>query len=115
MALRYRIASPICVGVPGVALVGMALDFPNPPYVYLAALHLLANAASYAGSRIPRCAWPKWGMLAVSLLFWMVWCVKVRAGETSGYDLALTWFFPILMAFSLLYMGLSVWPLLRQQ
>jgi hypothetical protein len=117
MGLQYGRASPICVGVLGASLVGLALGFPDPAFPPLAALLLLASAAASVANRIPRSRWLAWGVLVVTLSFWSLWATKVRAplllGELPGPERALPWLLPGLALFALVYTGTAVWAVLR--
>jgi hypothetical protein len=113
MGLRYKVAAPLCVGVLGASMVGMALGFPDPSFPYVAVILLLANAASYAARGIPGCRWLSWAVLILTMFFWLLWATKVRtpllSGEVLGPELALPWLLPALALFAVTYLAIFVW------
>lgn len=115
--LRFRAATPVSVAVLGASVLGLVLVFPSPFFPYLPALLFVANVAAYLALRIPRCRWLLGVVFMVTLFFWLMWTVKVRAplldGEVPSAELALPWLLPFVAGFALLYVLMALASALR--
>lgn len=115
--LRFRAATPVSVAVLGASVLGLVLVFPSPFFPYLPALLFVANVAAYLALRIPRCRWLLGVVFMLTLFFWLMWTVKVRApllnGEAPPSELALPWLLPSVAGFALLYVLMALTSALR--
>lgn len=111
LGLRHSVPTLIGMGTLGASAVAVAAGFPNPVFPLAAVLLLLANIAVCVRSRLPHCDWIAWGMLAITLIFWFTWTVKLATvlnrGEDPAPTLAQSWFLPVLIAFVVCYVYLS--------
>ncbi len=118
LALRFHAALPLWVGVVGVALTGLAIDYPELDFPRVAGLLLLANGAAYFGIRIPRGRGVVWVTLTATLFFWSVWTAKVRhyllRDATAEPGLAVSWFLPAVAVFAAGYAAMVVWSVIRE-
>lgn len=105
--LRFRAYGPMSIAVPGITIVAMSLNFPDPDFLYLAAVLSLGVVAAYAVTMDPRTRWLVWCMFALSIFFWMWWTIKLRAPllrhEPVNASAWQNWFLPILGGSLLLY------------
>lgn len=117
LGLRYSIPTAVMVGTIGACGVGLALEFPNPYFACLAALLLLGSLVSQFARKLHECGWLRWGVLLITLLFWVLWTTKVRAeisrGRTPPPQMDLTWMFFCLAAFMAFYVGAVIRAVLR--
>lgn len=98
---------PMSIALPGITLVAMSLNFPDPQFVYLAAVLALGAVAAYGVTSDPRTRWLVWCVLALSIFFWMWWTIKLRAPllrhEPVNASAWQQWFLPVLGGSVLLY------------
>ncbi|RME37631.1 MAG: DUF2339 domain-containing protein, partial [Deltaproteobacteria bacterium] len=110
IGFRYKVSLPVIVGTIGMCLSGMAIDYPTPLFSYLTPLMLMANGLALLATRLKRCSWLRWFVLAMTMLVMQVWSFKLGLFLVSGRDmsgpLAMSWFFPILIVYALAF-GLS--------
>ncbi|RMF45143.1 MAG: DUF2339 domain-containing protein [Deltaproteobacteria bacterium] len=110
IGFRYKVSLPVIVGTIGMCLSGMAIDYPTPLFSYLTPLMLMANGLALLATRLKRCSWLRWFVLAMTMLVMQVWSFKLGLFLVSGHDmsgpLAMSWFFPVLIVYALAF-GLS--------
>jgi hypothetical protein len=110
LGLRFVIPTAVTIGALGAGAVGLALEFPNPHFVWLAALILLANFLAHYARRISECAWLRWATLLMTLFFWSLWTTKLRAeflhGRTPAPEMGLDWLAASLALFMIAYVAL---------
>ncbi|PLY06021.1 MAG: hypothetical protein C0624_04605, partial [Desulfuromonas sp.] len=89
----YRVAVPVYVGTVGMALAGVALDFPAPVFPYLLVLLLIANLIGTIATQLQRCSWLRWMLLAITVFMMQVWGFRLGFEQSAGqgtipFDLA---------------------------
>lgn len=111
--LRFGGVRLLNIALPGLAMTGIALDFPDPSFLQLAALVALANVVSHALAWNPKARSLGWSMFTITMFFWFVWTVKIRVAlskdEPFAADLTASWFLPILALFAAGYLIAVVW------
>ncbi len=109
---RYKLALPVFVGTLGMCFAGVALDFPNPIFPYLFILLLAANVLGTFATRLQRCSWLRWLLLAVTLFMMLVWGFRLGIFLTklppSQLPFSVAGFFPTVLFFGLAYMSIAV-------
>lgn len=106
MSHRFQVALPVFVGTLGMSLAGVALDFPSPVFPYLVILLLTANVLGTFATRLQRCSWLRWVLLAITVFMMGVWAIRLgmlTAGEGEPLPFADSGFFPSIVMFGLLY------------
>lgn len=102
---RYKKGLPVIIGTIGMCLSGMAIDYPNPIFTYLAPLILFANGLAFFASRIRSCSWLRWFVLGVTILVAQVWSMKLGIylidDRVPPELLAENFFFPVVGLFAL--------------
>jgi hypothetical protein len=105
--LRYCAYGPLDIAIPGISLVAMSMNFPNPDFVHLGCVLALGIIAAYAVTSDPRTRWLVWCMLALTAFFWIWWALKLRIPllrhEELLPSLRENWYLPSLSLFVLLY------------
>jgi len=95
----YRVALPVFVGALGMALAGVALDFPNPVFPYLFVLLVAANMLGTFATRLQRCSWLRWLLFLLTVFMAQVWGFRlgIFLGRSGGEELpfSLLGFFPV--------------------
>lgn len=113
----FKVAVPVTVGSLGICLSGIAIDYPNPYFPYLAMLLLTANLLGFYASRIHRCAWLRWLILFVTLFVQQVWAFKLGLvlfkHEAPPAFLAQEWFFPAVLAMTTCFLIVAVIGIFR--
>ncbi len=84
MGLRYRASILFCTGTLGAVATGLALDFPDLFFPALALLLLLVNVASHLAMRRAMCPASRWLILALSIVFWLLWSFKLNTAFGRG-------------------------------
>jgi hypothetical protein len=109
---RYKLALPVFVGTLGMCFAGVALDFPNPIFPYLFILLLAANVLGTFATRLQRCSWLRWLLLAVTLFMMLVWGFRLGIFLTklppSQLPFSVAGFFPTIFFFGLAYLSIAV-------
>ncbi|MFZ3208403.1 MAG: hypothetical protein WA140_06175 [Geobacteraceae bacterium] len=117
VSYNYNVFLPVSVGILGMCLAGMAIDYPNPFFPYLAMVLLTANILGHVASMIKRCAWLRWIILAVTMFMLHLWGLRLGMtlfrGGTPSPTLALEWFLPVLAVYALTYMVIALLGILR--
>ncbi len=117
ISFRNRNALPILVGTFGMCLAGVSIDYPHPYYPSLAFLLFSANVLGFFASRLKKCSWLRWILLIVTILLLEVWGLKIGAkiGKGAGPQpaLAMGWFSPAVIAFSVAFLASSLVGILR--
>ncbi|PLX94891.1 MAG: hypothetical protein C0619_02035 [Desulfuromonas sp.] len=114
----HQVAAPILVGTLGMCLAGVALDFPNPSFHYLALLLWLANILGFFASRIERCSWLRWLLLGITLTMIQTWGLRIGLASTRDDtfgSLAPDWLLPMAALICITYMSISLLGILRSQ
>ena len=113
----FKVAVPVTVGALGVCLAGVAIDYPNPFFPYLAMLLLLANLLGFYASRIHRCSWLRWLVLFVTLFVQQVWAFKLGLAlfrhEQPAAFLAQQWFVPTVVMMTACFLAIAVLGIFR--
>ena len=89
----HRVAVPVYVGTVGMALAGVALDFPAPVFPYLLVLLLVANLIGTVATQLRRCSWLRWMLLAITVFMMQVWGFRLGFEQSASqgpipFDLA---------------------------
>lgn len=107
MGLRYRASMLTGLGIVGILVVSLLLDFPYPVYPLLGILLIAANLASFITYRCALCRYLRWVTLAFTAFYWLFWSFKstipAACDEPLAVLLHLSWFFPFLILFGTLY------------
>ncbi|AMV70818.1 hypothetical protein JCM30471_26260 [Desulfuromonas carbonis] len=107
-----RVAAPVFAGTLGMSIAGLAIDYPNPVFPYLAILLLAANLFGVYATRLQRCSWLRWILLLLTLLVLQIWSFKLGIflgrQEYSDLPFALSGFFPMLAIFVIFYLGTAI-------
>jgi len=107
----HRIAVPVYVGTVGMALAGVALDFPAPVFPYLCVLLLVANIIGTFATRLQRCSWLRWMLLAITVFMMQVWGFRLGFELTANPDGAIPFsvsgFIPAVLLVALVYLAIS--------
>jgi hypothetical protein len=118
LSIRYRASILICLGVPGSAAVAMAIDFPLPHFVILAALLLSAVVAASYAFKHQMCRYLRWFILVLSAIFWLLWTSKMDTIPSCAKPVAEAmhpdWFFPMLFTFWGVYLVTVVLNVLKK-
>ncbi|MDT8421676.1 MAG: hypothetical protein RQ754_14715 [Desulfuromonadales bacterium] len=114
----HQVAAPILVGTLGMCLAGVALDFPNPSFHYLALLLWLANTLGFFASRIERCSWLRWLLLGITLTMIQTWGLRIGLASTRDEALGLLapdWLLPMAAIIFFTLMSISLLGIIRSQ
>ncbi|WP_298433186.1 hypothetical protein, partial [Geobacter sp.] len=108
----FRVAIPVIVGTLGLCLAGAAIDYPNPFFPMLGMLLLTANLLGTFATRLHRCSWLRWILLAVTLFMQVLWATKLgmalRGASPVPPSLAATWFLPTIALFMVTFVATSL-------
>ncbi|RNC65847.1 MAG: hypothetical protein ED859_17105 [Desulfuromonadales bacterium] len=108
----FRVAIPVIVGTLGLCLAGAAIDYPNPFFPMLGMLLLTANLLGTFATRLHRCSWLRWILLAVTLFMLVLWATKLgialRGASPVPPSLAATWFLPTIALFMVTFVATSL-------
>lgn len=109
---RFKLALPVFVGTLGMAVAGVALDFPNPIFSYLFVLLFAANALGTFATRLQRCSWLRWLLLAISLFMMLVWGFRIGIYlaklPPSQLPFSVAGFFVTVFLFGVAYLAIAV-------
>ncbi|MFA7404504.1 MAG: hypothetical protein WC007_10940 [Pelobacteraceae bacterium] len=112
MSRRFSAFVPISVGVLGMCFAGAAIDYPHPFFPYLALVLYTANVLGYLAAQLKRCSWLRWSVLLVTMVMLQLWGVRLgimlTKGESIPPELASAWYLPVLAAFFLTFIFLSL-------
>ncbi len=115
--LRYCAYGPLNIAIPGISLVAMSMNFPNPDFVHLGCVLALGIIAAYAVTADPRTRWLVWCMLALTGFFWIWWTLKLRIPLLRHEELLPSvrenWYLPSLSLFVLFYAFQTSYAALR--
>ncbi len=118
LSIRYRASTLICLGVPGTAVVAMAIDFPYPIYPVLGLLLLSAILAASFAFKQQMCRYLRWFTLVIAAAFWLLWTSKMNTlpicAEPVAEAIYPTWFFPMLFIFWGVYLATVVLNVLKK-
>lgn len=108
----YRVAVPVICGTLGLCLAGAAIDYPYPFFPMLGVLLLTSNLLGTFATRIHRCSWLRWILLAVTLFMLALWASRLAAllgkGNEVPHSLALPWFLPVIAVFVITFVATSL-------
>ncbi|HNR29765.1 MAG TPA: hypothetical protein PKI11_02650 [Candidatus Hydrogenedentes bacterium] len=103
-ALRYKTHLVLNFAVPSMTMVALAMDFPNPAFLPLAAFIAFVNGIAFVLARDRRTRSLCWSTFVITLFFWFFWAMKLRGllprQDAPPPELAALWFTPILIAFA---------------
>jgi hypothetical protein len=112
MTHRFKVALPVFVGTLGMSFAGVALDFPNPIFPYLFILLLLANILGTFATRLQRCSWLRWILLAVTVFMMQVWGFRLGIFLANlppeQLPFSVAGFFPAVFLIGLAYLAIAV-------
>lgn len=107
LGIKYRQGFLVFLATLGPSLTAIALGFPNVHFPAVAGLLIVVTIIPIIAHRIGMSGVPRWYIMAVSLLFWSLWSLKLGAplsrGEQPSDVLATPWFFPLLAFFVLMH------------
>ena len=110
--LRHHVPTLISMGVLGSCAVGLALEFPEPHFAYLACLLLLGNIAAYTAAREAQWRWIFVLMLLITAFFWVLWTIKLRLplsrGDLPPEYFSQGWFFAFLVVFVIVHLNMVI-------
>lgn len=119
VGLRYAAPALLGVGVIGAGLAGLSLDFPNPMFPATGLLLLVGILVAYRAKARGISRSLRWVTLSMVMVFWMLWVIKLEAplsrGEALAAELYAPWFFPMLVAFFALYLGIAIAQIRRSE
>lgn len=109
---RYKVSLPVFVGTLGMCFAGVALDFPNPIFPYLFVLLLTANILGTFATRLQRCSWLRWILLAVTVFMTQIWGFRLGIFLSKlppeQLPFSVAGFFPAVFVFGLVYLAIAV-------
>lgn len=112
MSRRFNAFVPISVGVLGMCFAGAAIDYPHPFFPYLSLVLFTANVLGFFAARLKRCSWLRWSVLVVTMIMLQLWGVRLgillSKGQVIPSELALAWYLPVLAAFFITFVALSL-------
>jgi len=112
MSRRFNAFVPISVGVLGMCFAGAAIDYPHPFFPYLTLVLFTANILGFFAARLKRCSWLRWSVLIVTMIMLQLWGIRLgillSKGEAIPPELAPAWYLPVLAAFFLTFLLLSL-------
>ncbi|MDT8335043.1 MAG: hypothetical protein RQ753_05055 [Desulfurivibrionaceae bacterium] len=108
VGIKYRVAGLLAVSVIGVAVTGMAVDFPRIIFPLSGLLLLTANVVAFLASEHSVSGKLKWPVTLLTMLFMALWAFKAavplgRREPVAGH-VYLDWLAPFLVAFVGLYL-----------
>lgn len=83
----YNRFLPVSLGILGMCLAGIAIDYPNPLFPALGVLLAVASLLGYSAARIRRCSWLRWSVLVISMGMMFLWAWKLRFGIQNSEPL----------------------------
>lgn len=110
MGLRFSASRLLAVSVIGVAVSGLAGNFPRVVFPAAAALLLAANVVAISVDRRGLSRSLKWWVVLFTLIFWALWAFKVFMAHHHGQSLAPiygSWYLPLLILFGGFYLAVS--------
>jgi len=111
LSRSHRVALPVYVGTVGMALAGVALDFPTPVFPYLFVLLLVANIIGTFATRLQRCSWLRWMLLAITVFMMQVWGFRLgftlTADPQAELEFAISGYIPAVLCVSLVYLVIA--------
>jgi hypothetical protein len=117
ISFSFSVDLPIQVGTLGMCIAGAALDFPNPVFLHLAALLLIANIFGFLASRLRRCIWLRWTLLGITLMMLQIWIFKIeRITDLQGNPekiLTPKLFLPALALLTLCFLAMALVGMIR--
>ena len=113
-----RVALPVYVGAVGMALAGVALDFPAPVFPYLFVLLLVANLIGTVATRLQRCSWLRWMLLAITVFMMQVWGFRLgfilTADPGADVEFAVSGYIPAVIFAALVYLVIAYLGITRR-
>jgi hypothetical protein len=117
ISYQFKVFVPISLGTLGMCLAGAAIDYPNPFFPYLTMVLWTATILGFFAARLKRCSWLRWTLLAVTMLMFSQWGIKLGQAlynkETPASALALHWFLPVIAIFAATYAGIALLGIFR--
>ena len=117
LSRQFSVFLPVSVGTLGMCLAGAAIDYPDPFFPYLSMILLTANLLGYYAATLKRCSWLRWIVLIVTLVMLQLWGMRLGIAYSrhlpTSAALAANWFFPVLAAFSVAYLGIALMGIVR--
>ena len=118
LSIRHRASFLICLGVPGVAAIAMAIDFPHPNFFLLSLILLSAIVAASFAFKQQMCRYLRWFTLVISTAFWLLWSSKIDSVPACAEPIAEAldpgWFFPMLFVFWGVYLVTVILNVLKK-
>lgn len=111
MGLHFSASRLLAVSMIGVALSGLAGNYPRVVFPAVAALLLAANLAAISADRRGLSPALKWWVTLLTLVYWALWGFKVFMAHRHGQPLAPLygdWYLPLLLLFGGFYLTTSV-------
>lgn len=109
---RFKVALPVFVGTLGMSVAGVVLDFPNPIFPYLFVLLFAANVLGTFATRLQRCSWLRWLLLAISLFMMLVWGFRIGIYLSklppTQLPFSVAGFFVTVFFFGIAYLAIAV-------
>jgi hypothetical protein len=119
VGLRFAAPALLGVGVIGAGLAGLSLDFPTPMFPATGLLLLVGMLVAYWATARGISRSLRWVTLCMVMVFWLLWVIKLEAplsrGEALAAELYAPWFFPMLLAFFALYLGIAIAQIRRSE
>jgi len=111
MGIRFTAPRLLSVAVIGVAVAGLAGNFPRVVFPAAGGLLLVANLVAALADRRGISRGLKWWVTLLSLLFWALWAFKIAMAWRQGQALEpfySGWYLPLLLLFGVFHLVVSV-------
>lgn len=120
VAIRFKHISLNILSIFGTCLVASFIDFPRPYFTPLIYLLLTGNIlAFFSAKKLDKGEWNRFSVFLLTVSIWLLWTFRLRVpltkGMTSAFYLSQEWFFPTIVLFSILYMGMSASAALKKK
>lgn len=118
MGMRFAASRLLAVTVIGVAIAGLAGNFPKVVFPAVGGLLLAANLVAAVGARRGISRGLQWWVTLLTLVFWALWAFKIAMASRQGASLEpfyAPWYLPLLLLFGAFYLALSLEKFFQNQ
>ena len=111
---RFELPGLSCLGLIGTSCVAVVIDLPRPFFAPLIMLLIATNVVAYfSARRLSGCWWSRWILFGLTTLVWILWAyelsIALRQGVKIEPFLSITWFFPSMASFVVIFTVMTVW------
>jgi hypothetical protein len=110
---------PTAVGILGMCLAGVAINFPLPSLPFLALLLLLANTVAYLATPGLKRDWLRWLLFFLTAAVVQVWSFRLQVilgdPDFPSPPLHLSWFLPVTALLALFFFATSILGMVRSR